>query len=168
MARAKRELPTLPRYEADFYSWALEQALLLRERRLAELDLDNLADEVEDLARREAKELRSRYETLLRHLLKWEFQPDKRSSGWQITIGRERREIPEHLAENPGLQPRRAELFVKAYPTARDNAAIETKLPLQRFPVQNPYTLDMTLDPEFWPGGQNIPLRGGKRRRGSA
>jgi hypothetical protein len=108
---------------------------------LAELDLDNLADEMEDLARGEAKELRSRDETLLRHLLEWELQPDERSSIWQITIGRERREMPEHLAENPGLQPKRAELFAKAYPTARDNAAIETKPSLRRFPAENPYTL---------------------------
>jgi hypothetical protein len=157
-----------PLYEVDFYGWALKQAQLLRERRLAELDLDNLADEVEGLARNEAKELRSRYEILLQHLLKWEFQPERRSNSWEITIGRERHEIPEHLADNPGLQPKRAELFAKAYPSARYNAAIETKLPLGRFPVQNPYTLDMALDPGFWPGGQDVPLRGKKGRRESA
>jgi hypothetical protein len=41
-------------YQLDPYAWALEQARLLRERRAAELDWDNLAEEIEDLARRNA------------------------------------------------------------------------------------------------------------------
>src|SRR4051794_36674182 len=82
MAKARRDLPPAPLYERDYYSWVLEQAALLRERRLAELDFDNLAEEVEDLGRSMADQLGSRYETLLMHLLKWEFQPDKRSNSW--------------------------------------------------------------------------------------
>src|SRR5919202_6902969 len=102
MARAKRELPAPSLYESDFYSWALEQGALLREGRFAELDLENLIDEVEALARGEARELRHRYETLLAHLLKWEFQPERRSPSWEVTIGRERGDVAEHLDENPG------------------------------------------------------------------
>ena len=68
MAKTLDAPPRADLYERDYYSWALEQATLLRARRFAELDLENLAEEVEDLARREAKELQSRYETLLAHL----------------------------------------------------------------------------------------------------
>ena len=68
MARARDELPSPASYDADFYSWARDQAALLRARRFDELDLENLAEEVEDLAKREAKELESRYETLIHHL----------------------------------------------------------------------------------------------------
>jgi hypothetical protein len=75
MARARDQLPLPASYDADFYSWAREQSALLREHRFAELDIENLAEEVEDLARREARELQSRHETLLAHLVKWEFQP---------------------------------------------------------------------------------------------
>lgn len=164
MATIREQLRPAATYDGDFYGWALRQASLLRERRFDLLDLENLAEEVEGLARSEAKELRSRYETLLQHLLKWEFQPEKRSSSWEITIVRERREILEHLADNPSLQPRRSELFAKAYLTARDNAAIETGLPLRRFPVDNPYTLDQATDPPFWPGGRDVPER--RRRKG--
>src|SRR3954447_1984404 len=119
MAKARRELPPVPRYERDYYSWALEQAALLRERRLAELDFDNLAEEVEDLGRSMADQLGSRYETLLMHLLKWEFQPDKRSNSWAGTIRRERSRIEKLLIKNPGLKSRRAELFNDAYDDAR-------------------------------------------------
>jgi hypothetical protein len=166
MARAKRELlGPPPVYETDFYSWALEQGALLRDRRFAELDVENLIDEVEALARGAAKELRHRYATLLAHLLKRQFQPERRSSSWEITIGRQRREIPEHLDENPGLQPRQAELFGKAYLTARDDAAIETGLPLGRFPAENPYTLEQAMDAEFWPGGREMLVRESRQRR---
>jgi hypothetical protein len=167
MATAKRELPIPPPlYEADFYTWALEQAALLRERRFDELDLENLREEVEDLGRRQADELGSRYATLLQHLLKWEFQPERRSNSWAGTIGRSRRKIAEHVAANPGLKPRRADLFANAYADGRADAAIETNLPLEHFPAENPYTLDQATDEEFWPGGRDMPESGaGKRRR---
>ena len=154
MARAKRELPAPGLYESDYYGWALEQGALLREGRFGELDLEHLIDEVEALARGEARELRHRYETLLQHLLEWQFRPDRRSSSWTVTVGRERDDIAEHLAENPGLKPRQLELFTKAYRRARVSAALETTLLLSRFPVANPYTLEQATDPEFWPGGQ--------------
>lgn len=164
MATAKHELLSPDLYDADFYSWALRQGELLRERRFAELDLPNLIDEVEALARKEAKELENRYETLLQHLLKWEFQADKRSYIWAGTIRRERRKIAKHLRENPGLKPRRWELLTSAYEDAREEAALETRLPLERFPVSNPYSLDEAMDEAFWPGGEEMPTSGRKRR----
>ena len=90
MAKTREALPSADLYERDYYSWALAQAAHLRARRFAELDMENLAEEVEDLAKREAKELQSRYSTLLMHLLKWEFQVLLRSHSWVATIVRER------------------------------------------------------------------------------
>ena len=51
-------------YQRDPYSWALAQARALRQRRAVELDWDNLAEEVEDLARRDAHALQSNCEIL--------------------------------------------------------------------------------------------------------
>jgi hypothetical protein len=152
MAKARETLPRPDLYERDFYSWALEQAALLRARRFAELDLENLAEEIDGLARGEARELRSRYVTLLMHLLKWEFQPKRRSPSWKATIVRERVEIEDHLDENPGLKPRQPELFARAYRSARAGAAAETNLPVDRFPAACPYTRDQAMDEAFWPG----------------
>lgn len=152
MAKAREALTSPSLYERDFYSWALEQACRLRAGRLDELDLENLAEEIEGLARAEARELRSRYATLLAHLLKWEFQPERRSHSWVGTIVRERGEIEELLDENPGLKPRRAALFAKAYRRARADAAAETNLPLDRFPAACPYAREQAMDEAFWPG----------------
>jgi hypothetical protein len=82
-----------------------------------------------------------------------------------VTIGRERIRIPKHLRKNPGLKSRQQELYTDAYYQARAEAALETGLPLERFPAANPYTLEQALDPEFWPGGRELPARDTARRR---
>ena len=152
MAKARDALTAPDLYERDYYSWALEQAAHLRARRFAQLDLEHLAEEVDDLGKREAKELQSRCETLLAHLLKWHFQPQQRSHSWAGTIRRERQKILDHLDDNPGLKPRRSEQFAKAFRSAREDAAIQTNLPVSRFPAICPYSYDEALDGSFWPG----------------
>ncbi|MGE3295660.1 MAG: DUF29 domain-containing protein [Geminicoccaceae bacterium] len=159
MANAREILPDRDLYQRDCYSWALEQAALLRAHRFAELDLENLAEEIDGLTRAEARELRSRYATLLSHLLKREFQPERRSHSWAATIARERDAIPDHLDEDPDLEPRQAERFAKAYRGARADAAAEANLPLTRIPAACPYTLDQSTSEAFWPGpGPDRPL----------
>ena len=68
------------------------------------------------------------------------------------TCGAPRGEIVEHLADNPGLKSRRVALFGKAFTSARADAAIETNLPVDRFPVACPYPYEQAMDPGFWPG----------------
>jgi hypothetical protein len=165
MARAHDKLHPPSSYESDFYSWALEQAALLRARRFDLLDLENIVEEIESLARGEARELRSRYGTLLTHLLKWQFQPERRSYSWAGTIRRERVEIGKHLRDNPGLKPRRAELLEDSYDGARLQAVADTALPPEHFPEACPYTLEQAMDPAFWPGGEEMPEQGTRRRR---
>lgn len=159
-----REQPRPASYEEDGYSWALEQAALLRARRFDLVDVENVAEEIESLGKSLANELRHRYETLVAHLLKWEFQPEHRSYSWMGTIRRERGAIAKHLRDNPGLKPRRAELFEDCYPEARQQAVVETNLPPERFPETCPYTLEQATDPDFWPGGSDLPERPRRRR----
>ncbi len=138
-------------YDDDTYSWALAQAEALRRRSGNELDWDNLAEEIESLGKSQASELRSRYIVLLMHLLKWAFQPDRRSRSWENTIRRERMEIARHLLGNPGLKSRRDELFGDAYVAARLDASSETDLPIETFAETNPFTMAQAMDDEFWP-----------------
>ncbi|MGH6945511.1 MAG: DUF29 domain-containing protein [Geminicoccaceae bacterium] len=138
-------------YDRDFYSWAMSQAALIRERRFDEIDIENVAEEIETLGRSEASALKSTFRILLMHLLKWQYQPALRSKSWRNTIGRERTNFEEILDDNPGLKPRRQELFAKAYRVARKDAARETDLPLDTFPPQSPYSLEQALDETFLP-----------------
>ena len=57
-------------YDADVVAWSSEQAALLRAGRFSELDIEHLADEIEDVGRSEERELGSRMAVLLAHLLK--------------------------------------------------------------------------------------------------
>lgn len=92
-------------YEGDVIAWASEQARLLRERRFDELDIENIAEEIEDVGKSEQRELASRMAVLLAHLLKWHFQPARRSESWRRTITDQRRMIRRRLAKTPSLHP---------------------------------------------------------------
>src|SRR5271168_219316 len=93
-------------YDRDFYAWANEQAALLRAGRLAEADLENIAEEIESIARAEKRELTNRLKVLLTHLMRWRFQPGLRGNPWRLSIEKQRREVLEHLADSPSLQAR--------------------------------------------------------------
>lgn len=140
-------------YEHDFYTWALRQAELVRGHRFAELDLENVAEELESLGKEQAHRLQSSFRVLLLHLLKWRHQPQRRSRSWRGTIVRERTNVEEILGGNPGLKLRCAELFAAAYRGARKEAAAETGLPIATFPEASPFTVSEVLDDEFWPEG---------------
>jgi len=78
-------------YESDFYAWVLRNAQLIRQGQFSLIDRENIAEELEGMARTDKRQLASRLAVLLAHLLNWEFQADKRSSSWRGTIKEQRR-----------------------------------------------------------------------------
>ena len=92
-------------YEGDIAAWADEQARLIRAGRFDLLDLEHLADEIEDVGKSERRELASRLAVLLVHLLKWQHQPERRGRSWQGTIREQRRAVLLHLDDVPSLRP---------------------------------------------------------------
>lgn len=143
-------MTTAARYETDFYAWAKAQAALLREEELAELDLPNLAEELEAMGRHERRELTNRLRVLLMHLLKWQFQPDLRSRSWRNTINNQRDEIAALLDDSPSLKVEIEDCIAAAYSRAR--AQEETGLLLPVFPESCPYGPNEILEPNFFPG----------------
>jgi hypothetical protein len=132
-------------YERDFYAWANEQASLLRSGNLSAADIANIAEEIETLGRSEKRELRSRLAVLLLHLLKWRFQPGRRSRSWEISIANARNELDEHLADNPSLKATLPEAMGSAYRRARLDAEQETGLPAKTFPADCPWTFEQAM-----------------------
>ncbi len=102
-------------YDADFYAWTQQQAEYLRSGTVNALDFENLAEEIESLGRQERQELRNRLGVLLGHLLKWHYQPQRRSRSWFLTIEEQRERILENLEENPSLKPYLREAIIKGY-----------------------------------------------------
>lgn len=138
-------------YETDFYTWTQEQVSLLKTQQWDQLDTVNLIEEIETLGRRERQELRNRLGVLLRYLLKWQFQPEKRSNSWLGTIREQRVQIKLLLQDSPSLKPYLDEVFLTIYELGLALAIRETELGEQVFPEICPYTLGETLNPEFLP-----------------
>jgi hypothetical protein len=149
-------MPSL--YEQDFYSWTQKQAQLLRDQQWHHLDLNNLIEEIESLGRQERQQLRNRLSILIAHLLKWEYQPTKRSRSWLATIRVQRIDLYQLLEDSPSLKPYLTEAMQKAYIKAVELAASETNLPLKTFPSECFYTLEQILDNRFYPGEPSIEL----------
>ena len=138
-------------YEHDYHAWLTRQAALLAERRFAELDLGNLIDEIQALARSEKREIENRLNVLLVHLLKWAHQPAHRSGGWRSTIIEQRARLLKRLQESPSLRGYPGEVLDEEYAIAREKAAAETGLRAATFPKSCPYTIDQVFDPDFLP-----------------
>lgn len=139
------------RYDSDFHAWAGEQAALLRERRFAEADIDNIAEEIDALGRSEKRALVGRLAVLLTHLLKWQFQPGHRGTSWRLTIMEQRRALARHLRDNPSLRSGLDEAIGEAYGDALLAAQRETGFAAQSFPSDCPYNAAQIVADDFYP-----------------
>jgi hypothetical protein len=138
-------------YDRDVILWAEEQARLLRAGHFSELDIEHIADEIEDVGKAEKRELASRMAVLLAHLLKWRFQPEKRTNSWRSTIKTQRQRIELALRATPSLMSvlRDSDWQRDAWLDARTQAERETGL--EDLPEDCPVTFEDARDPEFWP-----------------
>jgi hypothetical protein len=141
------------RYEQDVVAWANEQAALLRAGKLTAIDVQHIAEEIEDVGKSEQRELASRMSVLLAHLLKWQFQPSRRSKSWQFTIRTQRKEVAYVLHEAPSLRSKfnDAAWLDIVWSKARSAASNETGLDLDAFPESLPWPVDDVLSQEFHP-----------------
>jgi hypothetical protein len=155
------DISTKPRlntlYETDFYAWTQEQARLLRERRWADLDLENLVDEVESVGRSDKRQIESRLEVLLGLLLKWKYQPGGRGGGgWIGTIFEQRQRLIGLIEDSPSLRQFYREQVRKTYLGGRLLAAKETGVAFGLFPEECPFTAEQVLDLEYFPEDRSI------------
>src|SRR5258708_39546490 len=127
-------------YETDFYAWTQEQARLLREQKWADLDLDNLVDEVESVGSSEKREIRNRLKRLLTHLLKWKFQPGLRGNSWRRTIREQRDSLADIVQASPSLRNYVSQAMRTAYTGATVAASDETGLAIGVFPDESPFS----------------------------
>ena len=139
-------------YDRDFYAWSRQQAELLRKGRLADADIEHIAEEIDSMGRTEKRELISRLSVLLLHLLKWRHQAEKRSPSWEASVRVQRNRLADHLDDNPSLKPVLPSALASAYRDASLEAVAETGLPGGTFPEACPWTVEQVLDGGFWPG----------------
>jgi hypothetical protein len=134
-------------YDKDYACWAEEMAAKLQQKKFQELDIENLVEEIKDLSKRERDKLLSSLRLIIHHLLKWDYQPQKRSKSWQITIKRERNNIAFYLEDSPSLQKYLSDDWLKKiYLNASLDATKETDLD---FPLDCPYGITEVLNREI-------------------
>ena len=138
-------------YDLDFFEWAVRNAGLLRAGRFDEADIERIAEELEDMGKRDRRELLSRLQVLLAHLLQWRLQPERRSPSWEETIDTQRVEIADLLQDMPSLRNALPGALPQIYLHAARRALKETQLPRSALPNTCPLTLDQILDAEFLP-----------------
>ncbi|KND55735.1 Beta-glucosidase/6-phospho-beta-glucosidase/ beta- galactosidase [Candidatus Paraburkholderia kirkii] len=132
-------------------AWAREQAALLREGKFSAIDVEHIAEEIEDVGKSEQRELSSRMAVLLAHLLKWQYQPGRRGSSWQRTIREQRRAVGVALQKTPSLRNSLsdADWLTGTWADAVSRAVEETGLDV--FPEDLPWSTEQILSTEFYP-----------------
>jgi hypothetical protein len=138
-------------YEQDVVAWANEQAALLRAGQLCVIDAEHIAQEIEDVGKSEQRELANRMVVLLTHLLKWQYQPERRSKSWTRTITVQRKDVAYVLAESPSLRIKFADaawldvVWGKAVVAASDETGLDV------FPDTCPWPMEQVLSDTFLP-----------------
>ncbi len=145
--------PTL--YNTDFVKWIDQTVSQLQSADYENVDWAHLIEEIEDMSKRERRSLESNLIILLLHLLKWQYQTDRRSGSWKGSIREHRRRINSILKDSPSLKPYIQEIWVNSYAEARAQAIDETGLLQITFPTHNPYTIDDVLNSDFLPGASS-------------
>lgn len=140
------------RHDQDFYAWAMQNAALVREGRLSEIDREHIAEELESMGASERRELLSRLQVLIVHLLKHQYQPERRGKSWLLTIQHQRTEIERLLEQSPSLKGILTEERIDSvYRKAVKEATIETGLDTYLFASACEYSLARLLNDEYLP-----------------
>src|SRR5436309_2144894 len=107
--------PASKLYDEDFVLWTAETARLLREGRFSDIDIEHVAEEIEDTGKNHHREMISRLRVIIQHLLKWQFQPEQRSGSWKSAIVTQRRDLEDLLEQSPSLRRAAGRSLPRAY-----------------------------------------------------
>jgi hypothetical protein len=129
----------------------MEQAVLLRSGKLAQADIDHIAEEIDSLGRTPKRKLVSGLTLLLLHLLKWRFQPALSGRSWRLSVEGQRLDVETHLADNPSLKAGVEAAIAQAYRRALIDAERETGFEPATFPAACPSSFEQVMDTAFWP-----------------
>jgi hypothetical protein len=146
---AAEEMNTL--YDRDFFEWTAQVARLLREGRFTEVDVEHLAEEIEDVGKRDKRGVEGHLRIVLLHLLKWQVQPLKRSRSWRASMRTHRITLSKLFKDSPSLERHDRDVLNEVYAEAVGVAMDETSLPCECFPAECPYTFEQIMNFDFLP-----------------
>jgi hypothetical protein len=136
-------------YQTDVIAWANEQAAFIRAGRFDQLDLEHIAEEIEDVGKSEQRALESRMAVLLAHLLKWQYQPDRQGGSWSRTIKEQRKGVLARLKKTPSLKVSISDSAWLDSVWSDAVAQVTSETGLDVFPDACPWKMDTVLS-EGW------------------
>jgi hypothetical protein len=138
-------------YNTDFNLWTQQTVIALKSGDLQTVDLDNLIEEIEAMTRSDKREIFNRLKVLIMHLLKCQYQPQKKTTSWIKTINEQRDQIELVLEDSPSLRSYLTSKLEECYKKAKRDAVIETKLTSETFPLECPFTQEQILTAGWFP-----------------
>jgi hypothetical protein len=138
-------------YQTDFKLWLEETSQLLLENRWEEIDKEHLIEEICELGKSERRAILSQLVRLILHLLKWQYQPQRRSDSWLDSITDARTQIELTIKDSPSLKNYPQEQLQETYEKARRQAAKQTGLMISTFSEECLYSLELILDENWLP-----------------
>ena len=138
-------------YKTDFNLWLRETVNLLRKGEVDKLDIENLAEEIEDMGNSRKDALESNLIRVLQHLLKWKYQPQKRTNSWKASITEHSLHLNKAFKKSPSLKPYFQDIFGECYQDARLITSQETGLDICIFPETCPFEQADVLNPQYLP-----------------
>jgi len=137
-------------YDTDFAEWCAHTAELVRAGRLDEVDLEHVAEEIEDMGKRDRRAATNRTRVLLMHLLKWAAQPQRRSPSWRGTIIEQRHQLNAIFEDSGSIR-----VFVRDHLQTIHRDAVKKALAemgrTDGLPEECRWTLENILDTDFLP-----------------
>ncbi len=146
-------------YDANVVAWVRQQAQLMRAGRFGALDIEHIAEEIEDVSKSEQRELESRMAMLLAHLLKWERQPERRGPSWEAIIRHQPERIVRRLERIPSLKASLSDpdWCADTWGDARLETARETGIWFDLLPADCSWSAAEILDHGLWPAPGRAP-----------
>lgn len=140
-------------YDEDYHLWYSENARLIREKKFNDIDVENIAEELDSMGRHEKDKLESFLIVLFLHLLKLKYQGNYEVGvrSWKLSVKEHRLRAKKHLKNNPSLKGVLDEIIQDAYGIARLEAAKETGLTEETFPMNMPFTIEQVLTDDWLP-----------------
>jgi hypothetical protein len=150
-------MPDGPRYDDDFYAWALHQAEVLRSLPVSDnrFDREHVAEEIEDLGKSERNAVRSQIRRIIEHLLKLSYSPAAPPRfGWTETVRDARQELVDRIT--PTLRRDAETSLGRLYADARERAEASLRqygepAAADALPQVCPYSLDEICTGNWYP-----------------
>jgi hypothetical protein len=148
-------------YDTDFHAWTHEQAAKLRRlagaRSNVDLDLEHLAEEVEDLGSEQRHKVESFLENVIEHLLKLEHSPAELPRNvWRRDVFKARAELLRRLTAS--LRNHLEATLPQRHRLARRTALLgleQDHVDPAALPEDCPYTLEHLLDADWLPANRH-------------